>query len=147
MKKACSVLLALVMLAAAIAVSVPASADRIFSDVEEDRWSEASVRYAVNSGYMKGVGAGKFDPEGFLTRAMVATVLWRREGSPEPGAPGCPHALALQHDLALAVGPEGGYTPEEVGAFRSHGFECVSLGSFILRVEFALSVLCGKLIP
>ncbi|MBQ1503001.1 MAG: S-layer homology domain-containing protein, partial [Clostridia bacterium] len=30
---------------------------------------------------------GRFDPEGSLTRAMVATVLWRREGSPAPGAP------------------------------------------------------------
>ena len=66
---------------------------------------------------------------------------------PEPGASPCPHALQLDGDLALAIGPEGGYTPEEVAAFRSHGFECVTLGSFILRVEFALSVLCGKLIP
>ncbi len=66
---------------------------------------------------------------------------------PEPDAPGCPHALELRGDLALAIGPEGGYTPAEVAAFRSHGFECVTLGSFILRVEFALSVLCGKLIP
>ena len=66
---------------------------------------------------------------------------------PEPGAPGCPHAPELRGSLALAVGPEGGYTPEEVYAFRSRGFECVSLGPFILRVEFALSVLCGKLTP
>ncbi|MBQ9337675.1 MAG: 16S rRNA (uracil(1498)-N(3))-methyltransferase [Lentisphaeria bacterium] len=66
---------------------------------------------------------------------------------PEPDAPPCPHALELQRDLALAIGPEGGYTPEEVAAFRSHGFECVTLGAFILRVEFALSVLYGKLTP
>ncbi|MBR3416999.1 MAG: S-layer homology domain-containing protein, partial [Clostridia bacterium] len=30
---------------------------------------------------------GRFDPEGSLTRAMVTTVLWRREGSPAPAAP------------------------------------------------------------
>lgn len=66
---------------------------------------------------------------------------------PEPEAPPCPHALDLHGDLALAIGPEGGYTPEEVAAFRSHGFECITLGAYILRVEFALSVLCGKLIP
>ena len=64
---------------------------------------------------------------------------------PEPGAPGCPHALPLRGNLALAVGPEGGYVPAETAAFRSHGFECVTLGAHILRVEFALSVLCGKL--
>ncbi|MBQ6262324.1 MAG: S-layer homology domain-containing protein, partial [Clostridia bacterium] len=36
---------------------------------------------------MNGVGDGKFDPSGSLTRGMVATVLWRREGSPAPAAP------------------------------------------------------------
>ena len=66
---------------------------------------------------------------------------------PEPGAPGCPHSLSLHGNLALGIGPEGGYTQEETVLFRDHGFECVSLGPFILRVEFALSVLCGKLLP
>ncbi len=64
---------------------------------------------------------------------------------PEPGAPGCPHALELQRHLALGIGPEGGYTPAEVAAFQRNGFTCVTLGAHILRVEFALSVLCGKL--
>ncbi|MBQ7474931.1 MAG: S-layer homology domain-containing protein, partial [Clostridia bacterium] len=40
-----------------------------------------------DNGYMKGVGGDLFDPEGSLTRAMVATVLWRREGEPKPTAP------------------------------------------------------------
>ena len=35
---------------------------------------------------MKGVGGDRFDPEGSLTRAMVATVLWQREGQPAPTA-------------------------------------------------------------
>jgi len=66
---------------------------------------------------------------------------------PEPGAPPCPHAVEPSGNLALAIGPEGGYTPDETAAFRDRGFECVTLGPFILRVEFALSVLCGKLMP
>ncbi|MBR6290477.1 MAG: S-layer homology domain-containing protein, partial [Clostridia bacterium] len=32
---------------------------------------------------MDGVGGGKFDPAGTMTRAMVVTVLYRMEGSPE----------------------------------------------------------------
>ena len=33
---------------------------------------------------MNGVGSGRFDPAGRLTRGMVATVLWRRQGEPKP---------------------------------------------------------------
>ena len=76
------------MTAGAIAVAIPAGAAKSgFSDVEDGRWSASSIEYAVKEGYMKGVGGGKFDPEGSLTRAMVATVLWRREGSPVPTVP------------------------------------------------------------
>ena len=39
--------------------------------------------------------------------------------------------------LALAVGPEGGWTTEEEGAFRDHGWIAASLGPTILRVETA----------
>ncbi|MBR3417005.1 MAG: S-layer homology domain-containing protein [Clostridia bacterium] len=87
MKKLISLFIATIMLAAAIAAAVPASAANAFSDVAEDRWSAGSIEYAVKEGYMNGVGGGRFDPEGSLTRAMVATVLWRREGSPSPAAP------------------------------------------------------------
>ena len=87
MKKLLSAILATVMLASALTAAIPVSAGQIFSDVEDDRWSAKSIVYAVKSGYMKGVGGDKFDPEGSLTRAMVATVLWRREGEPAPTAP------------------------------------------------------------
>ena len=88
MKKLISLFIAIVMIASAAAAAIPVSAVKTgFPDVEDDRWSAASVKYAVESGYMKGVGGGLFDPEGPLTRAMVATVLWRREGEPKPAAP------------------------------------------------------------
>ena len=86
MKKLFSFLLAAAMIAAAFAVALPSYAAP-FSDVEDGRWSAASINYAVKCGYMKGVGGDMFDPEGSLTRAMVATVLWRREGEPAPTAP------------------------------------------------------------
>ncbi|MBQ7474523.1 MAG: S-layer homology domain-containing protein, partial [Clostridia bacterium] len=85
MKRFLSIVFALLMLASC--VTVAAAVKTGFSDVAEDRWSSASIRYAVGKGYMKGVGGDRFDPEGSLTRAMVATVLWRREGSPAPTAP------------------------------------------------------------
>ncbi|MBR6916323.1 MAG: S-layer homology domain-containing protein, partial [Clostridia bacterium] len=87
MKKHLSVLLSIVMIFAAVAAALPSYAASGFSDVEDGRWSEASIKYAVRNGYMNGVGGDLFDPEGSLTRAMVVTVLWRREGSPAPTAP------------------------------------------------------------
>ena len=42
-----------------------------------------------------------------------------------------------QSDLAIAIGPEGGWTPEEMSLFTSHGWTPVTLGPRILRVETA----------
>ncbi|MBQ7475282.1 MAG: S-layer homology domain-containing protein [Clostridia bacterium] len=86
MKKLLSVLLAAIMIASVLTAAVPASAAKSgFVDVEDGRWSEAQIKYASEKGYMKGVGGGRFDPEGPMTRAMVVTVLWRRDGEPEAG--------------------------------------------------------------
>ena len=84
MKKLLSAFFAILMIAAAVAAAIPAAA---FSDVDESRWSAASIAYAVENGYMKGVGDGAFDPGGTLTRAAAVTVLWRRQGEPAPAAP------------------------------------------------------------
>ncbi|MBR6916410.1 MAG: S-layer homology domain-containing protein, partial [Clostridia bacterium] len=87
MKKLLSILFAAIMIASVCMTAIPASAKQLFSDVAEDRWSASAIANAVKKGYMKGVGNGLFDPSGPLTRGMVVTVLWRREGSPEPAAP------------------------------------------------------------
>ena len=57
-----------------------------FSDVAEGAWYKSAVDYAVRNKLMNGVGSGKFDPEGSMTRAMLVTVLWRYAGQPEQGA-------------------------------------------------------------
>ena len=41
------------------------------------------------------------------------------------------------HSLALAIGPEGGWTPEELQCFESAGWIAASLGETILRAETA----------
>ncbi len=69
MKRFLSVLFAAILLASC--VTVTAAAKTGFSDVEVGRWSEASIKYAVDNGYMKGVGGDKFDPEGSLTLSLI----------------------------------------------------------------------------
>ena len=86
MKKLLSFVLAALTFAASLLV-LPAHAATAFSDVEADRWSAGAIEYAVRSGYMIGTADGVFSPDGAVTRAAVATVLWRRQGSPEPISP------------------------------------------------------------
>ncbi|MGN1306138.1 MAG: leucine-rich repeat protein [Faecousia sp.] len=57
-----------------------------FVDAPKTAWYAGAVTYAVRNGLMNGVGDGKFDPEGAMTRAMLVTVLWRYEGAPMEGS-------------------------------------------------------------
>lgn len=45
----------------------------------------------------------------------------------------------------LAIGPEGGFIDREVESFRAAGFQVVSFGPRILRVETALAFLIGRI--
>ena len=53
-----------------------------FADVATDAWYIDAVRYVYDEKLMVGVGERRFAPEDAVTRAMVVTPLWRREGSP-----------------------------------------------------------------
>ena len=45
----------------------------------------------------------------------------------------------------LAIGPEGGWTDDEVALLEEHGFSCYSLGSRILRTDTATVALLAQL--
>jgi RsmE family RNA methyltransferase len=61
---------------------------------------------------------------------------------PGDGIP-CPTALDTQ--ITLAIGPEGGFIDYEVTRLVETGFQSISLGDRILRVETAIPVLLSKL--
>jgi 16S rRNA (uracil1498-N3)-methyltransferase len=47
---------------------------------------------------------------------------------------------ASAHEIALAVGPEGGWTGDELVWFQKAGWSAASLGNTILRAETAAIV-------
>lgn len=53
-----------------------------FADVPADATYAAAVTWCVEQGLMNGVGNNEFDPDSTLDRSMLATVLYRAEGSP-----------------------------------------------------------------
>ena len=57
----------------------------------------------------------------------------------------CPRDIPLTEPCCLAIGPEGGFTDYEVEKLKQVGFEPISLGTRILRVETALPVLLAKI--
>lgn len=48
-----------------------------FSDIDEDDWFYDDVVAAANEGYVEGMGDGKYEPKGSLTRAQFATMIAR----------------------------------------------------------------------
>lgn len=64
---------------------------------------------------------------------------------PDPDEPLSLPALASPGRTLLAIGPEGGWIPDEVALFRRHGFAPLSLGPRILRTDTACAVLLGLL--
>ena len=48
-----------------------------FTDVPNGKWYTDAVAWAAESGVVNGVGDGKFEPDGSVTREQMATILYR----------------------------------------------------------------------
>ncbi len=59
-----------------------------FKDSNPKEWYHDGVHWAIDEGIMNGIAADKFAPNDPTTRAMIVTMLWRLEGSPEAEASG-----------------------------------------------------------
>ncbi len=80
----------------------------------------------------------------FVEDELPALLAGKRALVAHPGtAVACP--THLDQPAALCVGPEGGFTPYEVGKLEEAGCQGVHLGPRILRVETAVPVLVSRL--
>ena len=74
------------LLALAMCAGMTAMAAETFTDVKETDYFYPAVQWGTEAGITNGVGGGRFDPQGIVTRAQIVTFLWRMAGSPEPTA-------------------------------------------------------------
>lgn len=83
-KKWIAAMLALALtLALALSMTAVAAVDDTgYSDVDTGNPYAEAILYCREHELMEGVGGNRFDPDGPLTRAALATVLYRMEGEP-----------------------------------------------------------------
>lgn len=74
--------------------------------------------------------------EGFTSQSMKLVAHPHAEHE-------CPRDV--KEPVALAIGPEGGFITEEVASFERVGFQAVTMGDRILRVETAVAALIARL--
>jgi 16S rRNA (uracil1498-N3)-methyltransferase len=77
-----------------------------------------------------------------LSVAAGSTRRWLLDAAGGTPAQAIPNPRSAEESLCLLVGPEGGFTPEELNQARAAGFDTVSLGSLTLRAETAALAAC-----
>ena len=82
LKRMGAILMALALVLSLNLTAFAAVEDTGFSDVAADAWYADAVEYVRDNGLMSGTSATTFAPEGTMTRAMLATTLYRAAGSP-----------------------------------------------------------------
>ena len=82
LKRIGAVLTAMALIFSLNLTAFAAVEDTGFSDVSADAWYADAVAYVRDNGLMSGTSAAAFDPDGTMTRAMLAQTLYRAAGSP-----------------------------------------------------------------
>ena len=62
----------------------PGTGANPFTDVSEKNWFYGDVMFVYENGLILGTSKTLFSPHGTATRSMMATILWRMEGTPAP---------------------------------------------------------------
>lgn len=82
----------------------------LFTDVDTEAWYNSAVRYVYENGLMTGTSSAAFSPATAATRGMLATVLYRMEGSP-----------AVSGGVSFSDVPEGRYDTEAIAWASEQG--------------------------
>jgi RsmE family RNA methyltransferase len=122
------------------------------SYLDSPRLSPDAISFAVRFGAEQGVTT-HLPPVELHDRLMpLLDARWPGPTAPpatkliaHPGAPPI-EAAELSWPLVIAIGPEGGWIQRELDTFVERGFQPVSLGAPVLRVEAAVSAVLAQLL-
>ena len=92
---------AVTLLWRAMGKQAPKGNSNSFVDVPEDAYYRDAVLWAVENEITNGVGEGRFNPAGDVTREQMITFLWRAKGKPDDNA---------QYKTAWSWAHENGFT-------------------------------------
>lgn len=110
-----------VLLCAVAAVSLAIPAFAAYRDVPAGYWAADDIQYVTERGLFNGTGPDTFGPSTEMSRAMLATVLYRLEREPEAGAAGFPDvseeawyapAVAWAAETGVVNGVGDGFAPD-----------------------------------
>ena len=74
----------LTALALTLSAAPVRAAKTTYQDVDEGAWYAAAVAFCQQHELMEGASSGSFEPDGLLTRGVLAEALYRLAGSPAP---------------------------------------------------------------
>lgn len=117
---------------------IPSGQALPFSDVEPGTWYTDAVAWLFENAITTGTSDTTFSPDAFVTRAQMATFLWRLAGSPDADQPGA------NRSAAAPVSGDGGSVSSggvEVGldGLTGDGYVKVLIG-----VDDGLAALTGE---
>ena len=123
------------LLCAVLALSLAVPSFAAYRDVPAGHWAAGDIQYVTERGLFKGTGGDTFDPSTEMSRAMLATVLYRYAGSPAVWE------TVLYSDVAL----ETWYAPGVAWAYQNRIFPSANLERGLLypnenvrRAEFCV---------
>ena len=133
---------------------IPLLAERIVPTPQPERWAEKEQRWeSIARESLKQCGrfqiprlgpAASFEELVGTSQTYHLKIIFHHAGSELKSRPDPGDSRNMRRVLAL-IGPEGGFTSDEVKLARHHGFVCVSLGPRILKADTAAVAACAIL--
>ncbi len=124
---------------------IPLHTDRTIKKTPEvhKRWSEIVKEASEQSG--RSTIPNITEPT-TLTKALKATQAMARLVFHEEGDEHKLPTLQKTMDIAIFIGPEGGFSPEEVELAKTNNVHVIKMGTLVMRAETAAIVACAKLL-